>query len=622
MNKKLISILLAIMLMLSAMPFAFASDAEPTMTISSATAALGESVTLTVSMQNNPGFNTFSLSFNYDPSCLNLKSVTKADAFPGSFAYSKRAVWQNTEDTDYNGEIMTLTFDVLSDATVGDTNVALAYESGDICNYDEDDVDFALNPGTISIYCKHTNVETIAGKEASCNETGLTEGKYCPDCKTWIVEQKTINKLEHNYVETANTATCTEGGEKTFTCSLCSDSYTEESEALGHDYVPSETTATCTEGGFTTYTCSRCGNSYSDEAGEPLGHSFTNYVPNGDATCLEDGTKTAKCDRCDVTDTIADKGSALGHSFTNYVSNNDATCTEDGTKTAKCDRCDVTETISDEGSALGHSFTNYVSNNDATCTEDGTKTAKCDRCDVTETISDEGSALGHTYGEWITDVEPSCTETGHRYRTCTIDEAVDEETIPPTGHVDEDKDNICDVCGTDLTPENTCEYCGQVHEGFFGKITYAFHKLFLRIKNFFGDYSVGHIHKYETVVTAPTCTGQGYTTHICKICGNTYVDDYTEPLGHDFSVWHTDIEATCESEGHQYSICSRCQERAEQTIPVSNIHTDADGDGVCDICGKGDVCKYCGKIHNDFLFGGVTKAIHNLLFSITNLFKK
>ena len=46
--------------------------------------------------------------------------------------------------------------------------------------------------------------------------------------------------------------------------------------------------------------------------------------------------------------------STLGHSFTHYVSNNDATCTEDGTKTAKCDRCDVTDTVVDVGSATGH----------------------------------------------------------------------------------------------------------------------------------------------------------------------------------------------------------------------------------------------------------------------------
>lgn len=51
---------------------------------------------------------------------------------------------------------------------------------------------------------------------------------------------------------------------------------------------------------------------YNWHAGE---HSFTDYIPNGDATCTADGTKTAKCDLCDVTDTQPDEGSALGHSW-------------------------------------------------------------------------------------------------------------------------------------------------------------------------------------------------------------------------------------------------------------------------------------------------------------------
>jgi hypothetical protein len=84
------------------------------------------------------------------------------------------------------------------------------------------------------------------------------------------------------------------------------------------------------------------------------GHSFTNYVSDGNATCLEDGTETAKCDRCDETKTQTEVGSALDHSFTNYVSNGDATCLVNGTQTAKCDRCDAKDTIPDIGSALGY----------------------------------------------------------------------------------------------------------------------------------------------------------------------------------------------------------------------------------------------------------------------------
>ena len=53
-----------------------------------------------------------------------------------------------------------------------------------------------------------------------------------------------------------------------------------------------------------------------------------------------------------MTDTKPDVGSALGHSFTNYISDGNATYEQDGTKTAKCDRCDATDTIPDPGSRL------------------------------------------------------------------------------------------------------------------------------------------------------------------------------------------------------------------------------------------------------------------------------
>ena len=68
---------------------------------------------------------------------------------------------------------------------------------------------------------------------------------------------------------------------------------------LSADVVPVEPhsgSPTCTKEGY----CSVCGYWF----GKPLGHSFTNYVSNNNATCTADGTKTAKCDRCDVTDTI------------------------------------------------------------------------------------------------------------------------------------------------------------------------------------------------------------------------------------------------------------------------------------------------------------------------------
>ena len=37
-------------------------------------------------------------------------------------------------------------------------------------------------------------------------------------------------------------------------------------------------------------------------------------------------------------------------------------------------------------------------------------------------------------------------------------------------------------------------------------------------------------HTYEAVVTPPTTEAGGYTTHTCTLCGDSYVDSYTDPL--------------------------------------------------------------------------------------------
>ena len=44
-----------------------------------------------------------------------------------------------------------------------------------------------------------------------------------------------------------------------------------------------------------------------------------------------------------------------------------------------------------------------------------------------------------------------------------------------------------------------------------------------------------HTHTYvNAVVTEPTCTEGGYTTHSCANCGEQYVDDYVSAAGHSF----------------------------------------------------------------------------------------
>lgn len=44
-------------------------------------------------------------------------------------------------------------------------------------------------------------------------------------------------------------------------------------------------------------------------------------------------------------------------------------------------------------------------------------------------------------------------------------------------------------------------------------------------------------HAYTGVVSEPTCTEQGYTTHTCHVCGDSYVGDYTAAWGHSWNAW-------------------------------------------------------------------------------------
>ena len=68
---------------------------------------------------------------------------------------------------------------------------------------------------------------------------------------------------------------------------------------------------------------------------------------------------------------------------------------------------------------------------------------------------------------------------------------------------------------------------------------------------------VSHTHSYKDVVTAPTCTEKGYTTHTCS-CGDSYVDTYTDPLGHDLKD-DAAVAATCTTAGTTAGKhCTRC----------------------------------------------------------------
>ena len=76
-----------------------------------------------------------------------------------------------------------------------------------------------------------------------------------------------------------------------------------------------------------------------------------------------------------------------------------------------------------------------------------------------------------------------------------------------------------------------------------------------------------HEHSYTAVVTAPTCTEKGYTTHTCS-CGHSYVDTYTDALGHAWDSGKVTKQPTATETGVRTYTCTRCNATKTETIPA------------------------------------------------------
>ena len=166
-------------------------------------------------------------------------------------------------------------------------------------------------------------------------------------------------------------------------------------------------TATCTDKKI----CEICKSEY----GDPLGHSFTKYEYNNDATYDEDGTETATCDHdCGETDTRTKAGSKLIDSTAPVI-----TGVENGKTYCK----EVSVSITDE-----NTFT-VTLNGQLVGLEDGKFTITAmegeqtlvavDRFNnsvtVTFTVNSE-----HTSDEGVVTTEPTAAAEGVKTFTCTV----------------------------------------------------------------------------------------------------------------------------------------------------------------------------------------------------------
>ncbi len=238
----------------------------------------------------------------------------------------------------------------------------------------------AYGQKSVSTYCAfevtHTHNYTAHVTTPTCTEQGYTT--HTCSCGDSYVDSYT-SALDHSWDngKVTKEATETSTGTKSYTCTSCGATRTEEIPVLTHthSYTARVTAPTCTEQGYTTHTCS-CGNSYVDNYKAAVGHSWDNGKVTKAATETSVGTKTYSCAKCDATKTEEIPVLAHTHNYTAHVTT--PTCTEQGYTTHTC-ACGDSYKDSYKA-ALGHEWDEGVVTSRATYAKKGEVTYICVDC--------------------------------------------------------------------------------------------------------------------------------------------------------------------------------------------------------------------------------------------------
>lgn len=381
-----------------------------------------------------------------------------------------------------------------------------------------------------------------------CNEVpGLT---YKGDYKA---------KLPHAYDagKVTKPATIYEKGVKTFTCTSCGTTYTEDIPMVEKTWHKGNTVApTCTEQGYTVYICDQdSALTEKRDYTNALGHAWDAGTVTTAATCTKAGVKTYTCTRNGCTETKTEKIAALGHKWDDGTVTTPATCEAVGVKTYKCQNTGCTETKTEEIAALGHKWDDGVVTKEATYEEDGERTYTCQN-DKTHVHKEVIPALGYTFTETV--VAPTCTEDGYTLHTCNENPAktYKDTPVPALGHQYKEVTTPA-TCGALGSVDNVCERCNDKQH----------------VKNL----PVTGEHQWdEGVITKePTATETGIKTYTCNVCKATKTEDIAKAHNHDYTRLGEIIEGPyCETEGKRWMYCSYegCNERVLMPVPAIGYH--------------------------------------------------
>ncbi|MBR3519151.1 MAG: hypothetical protein IKN77_03400 [Paludibacteraceae bacterium] len=443
----------------------------------------------------------------------------------------------------------------------------------DRCHAKEDKITEALG---------HAFADTFTVDVEPTCQAGGQKSRHCIRCevrKDTVMMPATDHQPGEPIKEDYKPANCLEPGTYTevIKCKFCDLELSRTSgvaePATGHQWNEGTDVVapTCTEGGIKTFTCTVCGAVDTKNVGA-LGHTYADtFTIDKPVTCLTDGLQSKHCIRCDIhgfEDTIR----ATGHLAAAKVIENDtaATCTKAGS----CDTVEYCAVCKTELSRihtvieeLGHRWNPEINTVEPTCIGKGIISHTCKVCHVTETR--EISALGHQYADTFTvDIKATCTSDGNKSRHCVrCDVKTDITVVKSPGHI-----------GGEPVREHeqpaTCTEGGSYEDAIYCTVCQA---ELSRSKNTIA--AKGHSWNAGDTTLAATCTKEGTITFACTICEKTKKEAIAA-LGHEFDTTYTvDKPATCTEEGINSIHCKRCDVKKD-TVKTPAIGHDFDNGAI------------------------------------------
>lgn len=465
------------------------------------------------------------------------------------------------EEIPANGHTMGV-WEMLSDATC--TQTGTQRQKCLYCEFTKTD----------TIQLKDHTVEIIKSVDPTCLQQGWTEGRRCSVCEEILEEQQPIEALGHKYGPNEYQGNGTDNHYHAAYCERCRA--VQISGICQFDTV--ETPATCTEAKHHVHTCSECNYRYEHDEGEPLGHMWSEWRPNG----TDESGKHIHIKIC------LRAGDEEGHEIQQAQCNEtvntvEATCDSIGYTTHNCEECGNTY---EDGrvDATGHSFDSYEQElyhgmvvhkaicskcgkepnyytkctldtvvTEPTCTTEGTKTETCRVCklSIVTKISD---ALNHEYGTYQN------VDGEHHKKVCQRKDCNDE-LIESCRFVEADEAPTCGVAGKDREICSDCLYVKELGELEALQHEYNGWKSNKRGEHFHTCNKCGHMETnncaYEITLIPATCDTQEKKTYKCDTCNDTYTEITSEAYGHVFETWETD-------DLQHISTCTKCKFRLEE----------------------------------------------------------